>query len=393
MASTVDDRLLRGSDFSVGKSVQTAYGAINSNPAFQPVRRSSGKPKTTVGYTQDDQVTTENQGQQNIQDTVEYSMELQASFSKQSVNWLIEAIHGVEVAYSNTATTFEATASGFVLPSATYSALSVGDAFWISGFAEDTIDGFYIIASKDGSNTVTTTIAPADTEATGASVTLISRKTVNGLSPTYNTLQERVTDTDASGDITYTTFYDAVIDTQSIEIGETGIVTSTANFFAERKLDVETAVSGQTYSAALTDRSVSAVQDVDGWYVDGVSATCDQKSMTLEIANGYAGDDAAGCVRQYARGQFSVSGSAAMRARISDPIAWRTYYEQGTRKSMGVLISHPGGGNTFIVMPQIVVTEHDQANGNNDVSNHEISFAAEGHSTLGYTVAVFRDWS
>jgi len=392
MASTVNDRLLRGRDFSVGKSVQTAYGAINASPVFYPLRRTSGKPKTTVGYTQDDSVTVDNQGVQNIQDTEEFTMELVSSFSKQSVALMIEAIHGVEVAYTNTAATFAATVTGFTLPAATYSALAVGDVFFITGFADDTIDGVYIIQSKDGSNNITTTIAPPDTEATGASVTLKSNKTINALSPTYSALQESVTDTEAAGDINYTTFYDAVIDTQSTEIGEAGIVTCTSNFMIERKLDSSVVVSGQTYSAAPTDRSVSAAQDVVAWYVDGVDYTCTQKNVSLEIANNYAGDDAAGCVRQYARGQFAVTGSASMRARISAPLNWRQYYELGTRKSMGVHILHPGGGNTFIMLPQIIVTEHDQANGNNDVANHEISFGAEGHTTLGYTIAIFRDW-
>lgn len=392
MPSTVANRLLNGKDWSVGKSAQTAYGAINASPVFIPVRRSSGKPKTTVGYTQDDEVTTTNQGQANIQDSTDYSMELSSSFSKQSVAWLIEAIHGTEVTYTNTATTFAALADGFTVPAATYSVLSVGDAFWISGFVDDTIDGFFIVDSKEAANKIVTTIAPADTEAAGASVTLTSNRTTNGLAPTYNTLQERVVDTTAGDDIDYTTMYDAVIDTQSLDIGETGIVTTTAKFVAEKKVDGLLAISGQTYSSVLTDRSVSSVQDITGWYVDGLSATCTQKSISIEIANGYQGDDAAACSKVYTRGQFAVSGSSSFRARTDAPLDWRSYYENGTRKALGVLIAHPGGGNTFIVMPQCAITEHDQANGSNDISNHEVSFAAEGEATLGYTVAIFRDW-
>lgn len=391
MSSSVSDRNLRGSDFAVGLSPQTAYGAINANPVFRPVRRTTGKPKTAIAYTQDDSVTTDNQGVDNIQDSTEYTMELSSSFSKQSVYLLSAAIHGDFVNYTNTAATFEATADGFVLPSAVYAALSVGDAFWVTGFAEELIDGFYIIASKDGGNAITTNIPPADTEAVGASVTILSNKCKNGLAPTYFTVQQQ---TQTGSTPIYDTYYDMIVNTLSVEIGETGITRSNFNMVGERRLDQTTAVAGQTYSSKLTDRSVSASQDVTDWYVDGVLATCIQKSMTINIDNGYTGDDAAACARQYARGQFAVSGSAAMRAKLSDPLIWRTYYENSIRKSMGVLITHPNSNDqTFIVMMQNAITEHDQADGGNDVANHELSFGAEGHAASNSTIMIFTNWN
>ena len=391
MSSTVSDRNVNGKDFSVGISPQTAYGAVNSNPTFRPVRRTTGKPKTAISYTQDDTVTTDNQGVENIQDSTEYTMELSSSFSKQSVYLLSTAIHGDFTNYTNTATTFAATSTGFTLPAATYTALSAGDAFWISGFAEDTIDGFYIVESKDGSNTITTTIAPADTESAGASVTLVSNKCKNGLSPTYFTVQQ-VTQTSSTP--IYDTYYDMIVNTLSVEIGETGITRCNFNMVGERKLDQTTAVSGQTYSAKLTDRSVSASNDVTDWYVDGVKATCIQKSMTINIDNAYTGDDAAGCVRQYARGQFAVNGSASLRSKLSAPLTWRTYYEDEVRKEMGVLITHPNGADqTFIVMMQNAFTEHNQADGANDLANHEMSFASEGHAATSSTIMLFTNWA
>jgi hypothetical protein len=391
MSSTVADRNLRGSDFSVGISPQTAYGAINANPIFRPVRRTTGKPRTAIAYTQDDSVTTDNQGVDNIQDSTEYTMELSSSFSKQSVYLLSTAIHGDFVNYTNTAATFAAIADGFVVPAATYAALAVGDAFWVTGFANDDIDGFYIVKSKEPGNEIVTTVDPVATEAAGASVTLVSNKCKNGLAPTYFTVQEQV---QTSATPIYSTYYDMIINTMSVEIGETGIVRSTFNMVGERKLDQDTAVTGQTYSAKLDDRSVSASQDVTDWYVDGVLATCIQKNMTINVDNAYTGDDAAACARQYARGQFAVGGSASMRAKLSDPVAWRTYYEDSVRKSMGVLITHPNSSDqTFIVMMQVAITEHNQADGGNDVANHELSFGAEGHADTSSTIMIFTNWA
>lgn len=391
MSSTVSDRNLRGSDFAVGLSPQTAYGAPNASPVFRPVRRTTGKPKTAIAYTQDDSVTTDNQGVDNIQDSTEYTMELSSSLSKQSIYLAQAAIHGDPVNYTLTASTYAAISDGFVLPAAAYAALSVNDAFWVTGFANDEIDGFYIVASKETGSEVVTTIPPVATEAVGASVTLVSNKCKNGLAATYFTVQQS---TQTSTTPLYDTYYDMVINTLSLEIGETGITRCNFNMVGERKLDQDTAVSGQTYSGKLTDRSVSASQDVTDWYVDGLSATCIQKSMTINIDNAYTGDDAAACARQYARGQFAAGGSAAMRAKLSAPLTWRNYYEDSVRKSMGVLITHPGTTDqTFIVMMQVAITEHDQADGGNDVANHELSFGAEGHAATTSTIMIFTNWA
>lgn len=392
MSTIVNDRLLRGRDFKVGIFPQAEKGMVDATPVFVPYRRTTGKPTVAIGYTQDETIQLDNQGQQNIQDTIEYTAEIESSVSKQTVGLLIQAIHGVESAYSDTGADYESTATGFILPADAYAAISAGDGFWIDGFADDSIDGFYIVASKDGSNEITTTIAPAGVEAVGAAVTLTSNKTVNADSPTYNLIQRRTTDLSAVDDISYLTLYDAALNTLSIEIGETGIVTNTASFIAEKKIAGTAAIAGQTYAAASTDRSISAVQNIEAFYVDGLDYTCIQKSMSLEIGNNYSGDDAAGCSRQFARGQFSVTGSASFRARISNSLDWEQVYQNGTVKSLGVRVSHGGGDETMIVMMQTVVTEHSQADGSNDVANHEVSFGAEGHAASNSTIMVFRNW-
>ena len=83
-----------------------------------------------------------------------------------------------------------------------------------------------------------------------------------------------------------------------------------------------------------------------------------------------------------------------MRSKLSAPLTWRTYYEDSVRKSMGVLITHPNSTDqTFIVMMQNAITEHNQADGANDVANHEVSFAAEGHAATSSTIMVFTNWN
>lgn len=392
MPSTVNDRLTRGRDFSVYKSVQTVKGAINTSPALIPFRRTTGKPNVAIGYVTDDTVAADNQGQQNIQDTKEYTTEIASSFSKQSVLLMIEAIHAGQTVYTLTNTTTSSDATGFTVAAAAYAALGVGDGFWVSGFATTSINSFYIVKTKDASNHISTTIAPAAAEVAGASVTVKSNKSKNADLPTYNLIQRQVPNLSEVALISYLSLYDSVIDTFSMEIGETGIIQSNAKFVSDRRVEGTLPISGQTVSAPLTDRSLSAVLNVAGFYLNGLSATCDQKSMSIEIANGYAKDDAAGCGPQWARGNIAVSGSMSYRSRISNTLQWEAIYQNSTLVQIGVRVTHGGGDETYITFPQAVITEHEQPDGSNDVASSSMSFGAEGNAAFGGTVGIYTNW-
>jgi hypothetical protein len=390
--TTVGDGLLGGGDFRVGKSLQTAYGAVNASPVFTPVRRRSGRPAKAIGYTTDETVSDSYQGQEQIQDTTDLTVSIEASATKQSIDFLLEAIYADETLYTVTASTFAALADGFTVTAAAYAALSVGDGFWISGFADDSIDGFYIVEEKDVSNKIVTTIAPPDTEAAGASVTLTSNKYVNANEPYYSAFQTRATDLGKAGDIDYHTIYDAISNSFSMEIGETGIVTASVEYLAEREVSGTASISGQTYASAATDRAISAVQNIEDFYANGLAATCIMKSLSLSVNNNQQADDAAGCTKRFTRGAFEVTGSTVVRSMRSNPFVWRDYYWNGTRVEIAVRISHGSGQETYIVFPQAVVTENEMDDGNNAIANSSASFGCEHHAASNSTVRVYRNW-
>lgn len=382
-------RLSRISDKTLGYCKQTAQGAINTSPIFTPYNRSSGGIKKTIGYTQDDTISTDQNAMQNIQDTTELTAEVESSAQKQTVELLISCIHGTETVFSNTATTYAALSDGFTVTSTDYAALSVNDVFWVSGFANSALNTMHIVSAKSTSNKIVTYTAPAATEAAGASVTLKSNKTKNADTTSYYTLQEKVYDTSASGSTSHKTTYDNVIDAGSITIGETGIIKNTFTFKGEQEVSGTSSISGQTYGTTPTDSVLSAVQNVMGFYVDYVSQTCKVKSIGMNWANQYEGDDAAGCQKYYARGSSpTLGGDMSVRARIDSPLLWQTYYEAGTRKAIGVLLQHSSTEQTFISIPRAVITEHDNSSG----KSSEMSYAAEGDSTTVATMIIFKNW-
>jgi len=161
--TVVNDGLLGGGDFRVGKSLQTTKGVINTSPVFTPVRRRTGKTEKTIGYVQDETVSDDYHGQEQIQDTKDLAISIEASFVKQSVDFLIESIYAAETIFTDTDTNFAALADGYTVSADAYAALAVGDGFWISGFSVADANGFAIVASKEAANKIVTTVAPLAT--------------------------------------------------------------------------------------------------------------------------------------------------------------------------------------------------------------------------------------
>lgn len=390
--TVVNDGLLGGGDFRVGKSLQTTKGAINATPVFTPVRRRSGKTDKAIGYVQDETVSDDYQGQEQIQDTKDLTISIEASFVKQSVDMLIEAMYAAETLVEITAITFASTASGFAGTGNPFLNVDVGDGIWLEGFTNSEIDGFYIVTAKADNNTITTSISPVAVEAAGASVTLKSSVYINSNNPYYSAFQTRATDLSQTDDINYHTVYDSIPNNFATEIGETGIVSATSDYVAEREVEGSAAIAGQTYQTAQFDRPISAVQNIVNFYVNDAIATCKMKSLSLAIALNQQGDDAAACTKFFTRGAFAVTGSTVVRSMKSNPFIWRDYYWNGNRVSIAVLIDHGGGDQTYIVLPQIVATEHSQDDGNNAISNSQVSFTAEGNAATDSTIRVYKNW-
>jgi hypothetical protein len=349
-----------------------------------------------VNYTEDPTVNNELQGLEQFKETTELTAEISAVFSKQSVDLLEQALHGDEVSVTVTDTDIAATATGFTSAGGGFGSFLVGDGFWISGFADSSIDGFYIVDTVVAGE-ITTTIAPPAAETAGASVTVETRRTWNAKAPTYNAIQTAATDLSAVDDVDYHTLYDAILNSFSAEIGETGIVTNSASFVAEQEVEGSAAISGQTYASPLTDRAVTSEKTgssaIKGFYVNGLSQTCIIKSLSLEINNNYEKDDSAACNSLYDRGQPSFTGSLVARSKISSPMDWRDYSWNGTRVEVGVLIKHGGGDETFIMFRQCVVNEVSMPDAQGAVANSEASFTCEKDSDANVTVAVYKNWA
>ncbi len=393
MASTVADRSLSGNDISVFLSPQTAKGSINATPAFDSFRRTEGKATKTVAYTTSNEVKTNRQARQQIQESSTNAAELSFELNESTAMYLDGLLHGVSVDNGIvTQTTIAATASGFTDSGSGFGSYLAGDWFKVSGMANADLNTFYKVATASA-GTITTVVVPVATEAAGASVTFESEKTVSGSSPTYYTVQNRTVDKSIVGDINYDTFFDAIINTGAIEVGETGIVTGNFALNIESLVGGTAAIAGQTDNTADTSSVVSTENNISTIYVDGADSVCGVKSFSLEFNNNYQGDRSAACSgERYAFGDVESTGSLVTRAVISNTMDWRNRYRNSTPFSLAVLIEYSSGNWMVMEIMQAILTEHSMADGSNVIASNEMSYAAEEDNVTATTVQLFRNF-
>tara|TARA_R100000951_G_scaffold113374_3_gene115247 strand:- start:1375 stop:2559 length:1185 start_codon:yes stop_codon:yes gene_type:complete len=394
MPTTVDDRSLSGNDISVYMSEQTTKGAIDATPAFDRFRRTEGKPKKEIAYVQSGEVKTNRQGRTQVQDTTTFTGEPAFELTQSTAPYFDAMIHGAAATNTVTAVaTIGTDAAGFVSSNNDFANFSVGDWFKASGFTDPDLNILYKISAKTDSNNIDTTVAPASVEAEGATVTIESIKTSSGSTQTYYTTQTRTVDKTAVGDIDYRTFYDAVINTGSFEVGETGIVTGSFSLAIEQLLAGTAQITGQTDNAVDTSDPVSAIDNISTIYVDGVSSNCGVKSMGLEFNNNYQGDRSAGCEgERYAFGDIDVTGALVTRAVISNTFNWRSKFENSTAIALAPAFEWADGRWMVVEIMRAKLTEHTMPDGSNVVSSNEMSYSAEEDPVTNTTVQIFRNF-
>lgn len=387
MATTVTDRELVGEDISVYLSAQTIKGTVDATPEFFKVKRVGGAPKQSISSTTSNTLSNSQNGKQNIQTNSEQAAELSTEVFQQTKDLLVAAIHSELDDNSYTGTDVEITATGVTYPGAG-SLLSIGDFVFISGATDDENNITYHVSNVVG-DAVTLSPAPATTEAVGASIAVASKKYANGLSPTYFLGQRRQLDKSAAGETTYFNFVDGLIDSLTLEVPESDLMTATTNILWETATDSRLAITGQTDAADDTSEAAGVENQFKKFWLDGAPAECSLKSASLEIANGYQSSAAAGCKRNSLGGrQFAVTGSFVAKNFISDSTYWEELYLAGSRVNLAFEIVWGDGKSMIVQVEQAYLSEHEQSM-ETGFSNSTLNISAEENPVTGTTVRVF----
>lgn len=388
MSTTVTNRELVGSDISMHLSAQTTKGAVDSNPVFFKVRRTDGAAKKTVGSTVSNELKNNQQGKTNIQTSSEQTAEISSDVFQQNKTLIVAAIHSELDDNTYTGTDIEITGTGFDIPATT---LVDGDYIFVSGATDDENNVTYRVDSVVG-NVVTTTPAPASTEAVGASITIASKKYANGLSPTYFTGQRRQLDKSRAGETAYLNFEDGLVDTLSLEVPEEELLTSTANIVWELAQGGFAAISGQTDAADDTSEAAGVENQFKKFWLDGAPAECSLKSASVEIANGYTASPAAGCKRKsYGARNFAVTGSFVAKSYIANSTNWEEKFLNANRVALAFEIIWNDGNAMLIELERAYLNEHEMPTAEG-FANNTLNINAEENPDTGTTIRVFTNF-
>lgn len=385
-------RGLDGNDFSVYYDEQTAKGAINATPDFTPIRRVSGRALEALTFVQSEEVKSNRQGKENIIDARDFSAEVAAESTEQTIFFLQACLQNTETPETVAGTTIASDANGFTGIGSEFANLEVGDYIFASGFTDAGLNRTYKITAKASDSDIETSPAPSVVEAAGASVSIVSNKTISAKTPRYFAIQNRIYDESKAGNINYQTFFDHQVSVLALEIGESGIITNTITLAGESKVDGTAIISGQTDNAADASKVLSAANDVVTFWVDGVTENCVVKSMSLEVNNNLQEDIAAGCGKKRSNGDLTVSSSIVARNTVDNSMRWDADFKATTTHAFAVELDHGGGKYTVIEIRKGRITEHTIEDGSNVVAASQMTVAGEEDATLNQTIAVYRNW-
>ena len=385
---------LERKDLTVHIADQATEGAADAAPDFTEIRGSSGRVESSPSYVEGNEVITDGQAPQQVQDRQEISFTREFDVTKETIRLFDEVVHGVQADNTISAdSTIAATGTGFT-STASFGALSVGDWYVASGFADATLNILYKISAKADSSTITTETAPPTTESAGASVTFTTMKTASGLTKTLRTIQNRTFDDAKAADTNYESFLDCFAAVGSMTIEKSGIVTGSMEFKAPNPVSGSAALSSQTDSAKDTSDIVSAINNVGAFYEDGVDSNCVIQTMSIEFNNNYEGDGgAAGCDdEKFGRGNISITGSITTRTLKATSSTWKDKNQNGTKQAIAVYFTWPDGDWAVMEVTKALITSHNFTDGDIVVSN-EMEYAATPDTVTGASFQIFRSFA
>jgi len=382
---------LERKDLSVHITPQAVEGTVDATPAFKVIRGTSGIVQSSPTYVTSNEVVTDGQAAQSVQDRKESTLTREFDVTKETVTLFEDVVHGTQVDNSVSAVaTIGSDAAGFVSSNNDFAALSVGDWFMMSGFVDTDLNVLFKVSVKTDSNNIDTEVAPASIEAQGATVTLTSLKTASGVTKTLRTIQNRVFDDSKAADTDYETFVDCFASIGSFSIDKSGIVTGSLEYKIPTPLSGSAAIAGQTDATKDTSPVVSAVNNISAFYEDGVSSACNIQTMSIEFNNNYEGDGgAAGCTsEQFGRGTIAVTGSIVTRTVKASSMVWKDKNKNGTKQAIAVGFTWPDGDWAIMEITQAIITAHTFTDGDIIVSN-DMEFAGDPDSVTGSTFQIF----
>jgi hypothetical protein len=155
------------------------------------------------------------------------------------------------------------------------------------------------------------------------------------------------------------------------------------------KLPGNGALPNQSDDPRSTDKRAMAQHSVKGFFLDNALYGL-YKGGSYTINNGYNADPGAARNPIHDVGDIVVSGEFRARLPRSNPLALKRIHETGQTVSLGLLLEHDGGAQTFISIPRAYIPSYSPDIGAAS-SSCTCGFDAD-EGPHGFTIAIYRNW-
>ena len=370
----------RSNDTDIYLAPQPVAGSAGT-PTFSRFETTSGRLGRTVGYVKSQTIKSDGQSTDNIRDNITHGSELAFEVSKDIKQILpsalrINAAVSLEVVTSTTIS-FD-TSTNRILDSANGLANFSDEAFvFVSGSSNSDLNReYYVTASTAGALTVKSGQIAADAVA-GDNITIKVATYRSGSTANYLVAQERET---SSGGTLYTSQIDNIVNTLSITVPTTGVVTGTLGLVAGQQLTGTSQISGQT-DTSVPNPANRPLSNLDmTWLPDQDRQTAAQfTDFNLDISSNSEAIQAAGIEGAVCNtiNTITAGGSLNSITLLSDPRAEKLKQENGTRFSMSYKFEFSDGEFMIITTRKMVYTECSRERTTDTAANFSGTYDAE----------------
>ncbi len=372
----------------------TPTSGIPTNPTWQITRRVDGDIGRNRTNTQSNEVDTTGQASRyNVTaSSVEGTFNDEFPISDAPTRLILASVmRGTASADLNiSATTIAATASGFTDTGNGFTNVQVDDFIRVGGFTTATINRIYKVTAKADNGTITTSPAPAATEAAGDTVTINGSRIQSGTTESAFGVQKRIPYT---GGTIYETYEGVQFGNYAVTITAESLITTSYSAIGLIQRDGTTQVPGSTDTAASSGDITSAVTDVSYWFNNAPAdptTGLDYLETSFTLDNGLAGVNVIGTegAGKLQHSRISVEGTLTS---IATDNSEKARFFANERFNLSIQITDTDGNVLIFDFPQALYLTLPQADTGNDVILQNTgTFGAERDSSAtgqGVTVS------
>ena len=381
---------LKATSADVFVTKQAVSGQIDPSPIFNKVRRTDGRVTQQNTFEKSSELKSNLQGQKNTLTDVGYSNTFSVEIT-QNIILFAESIlmnnESISIDIEATTISFNATDNEITDSGLSFVDIEVGQWVFVKGSSMPELNKPYYVKDKPDDGTLKVIDVPIDSPV-GDNIGIAGIMYRSGNTEHLLSVQGRDEHIGATNDTDYKTQIDAVVDTLSIAVPQTGLLTGSATVIASTQLDNNLdEIAGQTDAVEDNSDVLGSAIGYAGFYPNQIDQSNNFADVTIDIirntgVQSVAGKLGAKCVTQDVIG---ITGTLTSLRRAIDPAQEESKYDGSERFSMSFGFQWDDGKFLMITMREMIYTDGSIASATGEFANFAGTYDAE-EDTFGTTI-------